>query len=88
MRRMWMVGCLLLALACSDSNVRSAALSADPDSVGPADAVQPMVMFRCEAGRLGAYLVASTGGGDADVLPENAIRVDLDSSPPCIASAP
>ncbi|HWN18588.1 MAG TPA: hypothetical protein VNO19_06705 [Gemmatimonadales bacterium] len=88
MLRMWMVGCFLLPLACSDGDVRSAALSADTDSLGLADETQPMVMFRCESGRLGAYLVAGSAADDSDFLPDDAVRVDLDSAPPCIASAP
>jgi hypothetical protein len=86
--RMWMVGCFLLPLACSDGDVRSAALPDDTDSLGLADETQPMVMFRCESGRLGAYLVAGSAADDSDFLPDDAVRVDLDSAPPCIGSAP
>jgi hypothetical protein len=83
-----MVGCFLLPLACSDGDVRSAALSADTDSLGLAGETQPVVMFRCESGRLGAYLVAGPAADDPDFLPDDAVRVDLDSAPPCIANAP
>ena len=87
-RRMWMVGCCLLSLACTDGDVRSAALSADADSFGLANEAQPMLMFRCESGRVGAYLVTASATDDSDLLPDDAVRVDLDSAPPCIASAP
>lgn len=87
--RVWMVGCLLLPLACSEGEVRSAAaVSANTDSLGLADETQPMVMFRCESGRVGVYLVAGSAADDSDFLPDDAVRVDLDSAPPCIASAP
>jgi hypothetical protein len=86
--RMWMVGCMLLLLACSNGEVRSAALAADTDSLGQADEAQPMVMFRCESGRVGAYLVPASAAVVSDILPDDAVRVDLDSAPPCIADAP
>lgn len=86
--RIWMVGCCLLSLACSDRDARSASLPAHTDSLDTADEATPMVMFRCESGRVGAYLVAGSTPDDSNFLPDNAVRVDLDSAPPCIASAP
>jgi hypothetical protein len=88
--RTWMVGCLLLPIACSGRDVRSASLPthAEGDSLGIADETEPMVVFRCESGRVGAYLVAGPPPHDADVLPEDAVRIDLDSAPACIGSAP
>jgi hypothetical protein len=88
--RTWMVGCLLLPIACSGRDARSGSLlaHAEGDSLDLTDEPQPMVMFRCESGRVGAYLVAGPAPEDSDVLPEDAVRIDLDSALDCSVTAP
>jgi hypothetical protein len=88
--RTWMVGCLLLPMACSTSDVRTGSLSvhSEGDSLGIPDDQKPMLVFRCELGRVGAYLVVGPPPEDSGDLPEDAVRVDLDSPPTCIATAP
>ncbi len=71
----WFRSGLLLSVACSDGEVRS-------DE-------QPRLVFGCEEGRVAAYLVM----GESSVVEsgsttDQAVRVDLDSAPACIESAP
>jgi hypothetical protein len=48
-----------------------------------------MLVLRCEEGRVNAYLVVGPPGeGGPSQMEDGAVRVDLDSAPPCIASAP
>ena len=90
MFRTWLVGCLLLPIACSGRDARSSSSLAhgEGDSLGLTVETEPMVMFRCESGRVGAYLVAGPAPDDSDVLPEDAVRIDLDSAPDCSVTAP
>jgi hypothetical protein len=58
------------------------ALSGDtlPDSASE----RPQIMVRCEAGRLGAYVVMSGAQGrDSGRLDERAVPVAIDSAPRC-----
>jgi hypothetical protein len=43
---------------------------------------RPEVMFRCEEGRLGAYLVTAPAGDDG-VFGEQMVPISLDSAPSC-----
>ena len=43
---------------------------------------QPAVVFRCEEGRLGAYLV-TTVAGDGGLFEEQMVPISLDSAPGC-----
>ncbi len=47
-----------------------------------ADAPQPAVVFHCEDGRLGAYLVPG-GSGEAELGGEQMVPIILDSAPSC-----
>jgi hypothetical protein len=71
----WLWSGLLLSLACSEAEVR-------PDE-------QPRLVLGCEEGRVAAYLVI---GGASEVesgsMEDQAVRVDLDSAPACLESAP
>jgi hypothetical protein len=67
--------------------VSGAALDGDTTSVFPAteadgEGEQPAVVFRCEEGRLGAYLV-TTAPGDGGLLGEQMVPISLDSAPSC-----
>lgn len=57
-------------------------LSALAATVGDAEDEQPAVVFRCEEGRLGAYLV-TTAAGDRGLFDEQMVPVSLDSAPGC-----
>ena len=57
-------------------------LSALPATVGDAEGEQPAVVFRCEEGRLGAYLV-TTVAGDRGLFEERMVPISLDSAPGC-----
>jgi len=43
---------------------------------------QPAVVFRCEEGRLGAYVV-TTVSGEGGLLEEQMVPISLDSAPGC-----
>jgi hypothetical protein len=43
---------------------------------------QPEVVFRCEEGRLSAYLVTTATGGDS-LAGEHEVPISLDSAPSC-----
>ena len=67
----------------------TAAATLQPDSLSfllPADAdstvEQPGVVFRCEEGRLGAYLV-TTAAGDGGSYEDQMVPIRLDSAPGC-----
>jgi hypothetical protein len=45
------------------------------------DGDQPSVLFRCEEGRLGAYLVPRDSGTEG--MEEQLVPITLDSSPSC-----
>lgn len=75
MCRRWFWSGLLLSVACSDAEVRS-------DE-------QPRLVFGCEEGRVVAYLVVSGSSEvESGFMEDQAVRVDLDSAPACIESAP
>jgi hypothetical protein len=57
-------------------------ISAPPATVGDAEGEQPAVVFRCEEGRLGAYLV-TTVAGDRGLFEEQMVPISLDSAPGC-----
>ena len=57
-------------------------ISALPATAGDGDAEQPSVMFRCEEGRVGAYLV-TTVAGDGGMSEEQMVPISLDSAPAC-----
>lgn len=65
-----------------------AAVELDTASVLPAtepdgEGEQPAVLFRCEGGRLGAYLVTAASGGDGGLFEEQMVPISLDSAPSC-----
>lgn len=85
--RFGFVLCSLVA-GCADGDPRSGAREslASP----PADEVvvegslaieEPTVLFRCEQGRLGAYVV--TGAVEAEPAEAQMVRIELDSAPDC-----
>lgn len=83
MRRGLVLFCSVL-LGCSGPHDRPGAEAwPDPPVVSGAagDADQPAVLFRCEEGRLGAYLVPSDSGNEA--MEEQMVPITLDSSPSC-----
>jgi hypothetical protein len=57
-------------------------LPALPGTVDNIEGEQPAVMFRCEGGRLGAYLV-TTAAGDQGLFEEQMVPISLDSAPGC-----
>jgi hypothetical protein len=77
-----------LVAGCADGGLRSGAQEslASP----PADEVivegslaieEPTVLFRCEEGKLGAYVV--TGDSEGEPAEVQMVRIDLDSVPDC-----
>jgi hypothetical protein len=80
--------CVLMLVGCSNEEVRSGAqepmASATADLVGaqmePAGA-QPTVLFRCENGRVGAYVV--TGEFEDQPTEDQMVPISLDSAPGC-----
>ena len=66
--------------------ISGAALDTDTILVDPATASdgegEPAVLFRCEEGRLGAYLVPGTAG-DEGLAAEQMVPISLDSAPSC-----
>ena len=84
--------CLALLLGCSDAEIRSTSAgdqlpvgmatgslrpAADSSVVGE----QPTVMFRCEEGKVGAYIVTSPL--DTEPTQDQMVRISLDSVPDC-----
>lgn len=57
-------------------------ISALPAIAQDGDGEQPSVMFRCDEGRLGAYLV-TTIAGDNETSEEQMVPITLDSAPGC-----
>jgi hypothetical protein len=57
-------------------------ISALPATAREGDGEQPSVMFRCEEGRLGAYLV-TTVADDGGISEEQIVPISLDSAPGC-----
>ncbi len=57
-------------------------ISALPATAQHGDGEQPSVMFRCDEGRLGAYLV-TTVAGDGGTSEEQMVPITLDSAPGC-----
>jgi hypothetical protein len=73
----WLCLGLILSTACSEGAVRSASLE------------QPTLVFRCEQGQVSAYLVMDDQvAQDSVAFRDQAVRVDLDSAPPCFEAAP
>jgi hypothetical protein len=67
--------------------VSGAAVELDPASVLPAteadgEGEQPAVLFRCDGGRLGAYVVTAASGDD-ELFGEQMVPISLDSAPSC-----
>jgi len=67
--------------------VSGAALEDDTTPAFPApgadgESEQPAVVFRCEGGRLGAYLV-TTASGDSGLFEEQVVPISLDSAMGC-----
>jgi hypothetical protein len=93
--RYWLLSATLLCVACSERTVPTGNLPQPADflpSLAPElppatdnDTLaedQPRLVFRCEQGRLGAYIV--TDAAAADNQPGNdAVEVRLDSAPAC-----
>ena len=87
---------VLAVLGCSAPEARAgsesgraspdtAAGGLQPDSLSSeADSTvgQPAVVFRCEEGRLGAYLVTAAAG-DGGVYEDQMVPIRLDSAPGC-----
>lgn len=66
--------------------ISGAALDTGTILVGPAPASdgegEAAVLFRCEQGKLGAYLVPGTAG-DEGLVAEQMVPISLDSAPSC-----
>jgi hypothetical protein len=91
-RSRWLISGVVLVAGCSHPPIGSREALADtvhieratgfvqPDTTDPVDE-QPTVMFRCEGGKVGAYIVT----GSLDTLPsdDQMVRIDLDSPPDC-----
>ena len=91
MRFRWLL-CVALLLGCSDAKIRSSSAedrlpvgtatgSLDPASDSSVEDGQPTVMFRCEDGRIGAYIVTSPP--DTEPSQDQMVRISLDSAPDC-----
>ena len=87
-----LLGCCSGPEARSDAESRpavSAAVEDEPASVLPAagadgEGEQTAVVFRCEEGRLGAYLIVGTPAElESGQIDEDAVAVRLDSAPSC-----
>ena len=92
MRSRWSMFCVFAFVGCSHPEIRaessrdsvhvelatgSLTLSLDGNDAGQ----QPDVMFRCEEGKVGAYVV--TGSLDSLISGEQLVRIALDSAPDC-----
>lgn len=88
--RRWIVTGIAGVLGCSNPALRPEQAVADtlrvetsrrtaPDSAP--EGSQPTVLFRCEGGRVGAYIVP----GSLDTLPweDQLVPITLDSAPEC-----
>lgn len=92
MRSRWSIFCLFAVAGCSHPEIRA---ESPGDSVqvglatgsltlgeeGDVGGQQPEVMFRCEEGKVGAYVV--TGSLDSLIFDEQMVRIALDSAPDC-----
>ena len=67
---------LLFCIGCSARPVPSGFVERDLD---------PIVLFRCEEGRVAAYISANREQTENDTLPDGAVPVQLDSSVSCEA---
>lgn len=85
MFRQWLLPGLLALGACSRGEVGSLNLPGTGDSVAVLE--EPMLVFGCEEGHVTAYLVPNTSS-EAGPIDGDAVRVQLDSAPPCLGSAP
>ena len=89
MRGIWVVTGVASVMGCSSPASRAAGqeavdteASSPPALAEPAAAGNhPTVLFRCEGGRVGAYLVP----GSVDTLPsdDELVPISLDSAPEC-----
>ncbi len=83
-RQRWAVLGLTLMIGCSETKPGSEGSSRTIE-VGAANAgtegEEPTVMFRCEEGRVAAYVV--TGPLDGVISAEQMVRINLDSAPGC-----
>jgi hypothetical protein len=81
--------CVFIVVGCSGGDLRSGAqgpvASATADDEGGAEVEaggeQPTVLFRCEEGTIGAYVV--TGEFDDQPAEDQMVRISLDSAPRC-----
>lgn len=81
--------CLFMLVGCSNGDVRSeeqgdmVSATADAEVNAEADLTgeQPTVLFRCEEGRVGAYVV--TGEFEDQPAQDQMVRINLDSAPRC-----
>lgn len=81
--------CVLMLVGCSNEEVRSGAqelvASATADDLvgaqGEPAGAQPTVLFRCENGRIGAYVV--TGDFEDQPTEDQMVPISLDSAPGC-----
>jgi len=73
--RAWLVPCLLLWIGCSDRPEPSGFLDRESE---------PLLLLRCQEGRITAYLtVDPPDEEEAGAIPDGAVPVQLDSTPPC-----
>lgn len=89
MRRIGLGVCVFMMVGCSSGEVGSRAqgpvASATPsDEVGAlvdSTGTEPTVLFRCEQGRVGAYVV--TGEFEDQPAENQMVRISFDSAPAC-----
>lgn len=68
----------------TDTAVPAYSVVIEGDTLGTADAEQPRLIFRCEEGRVDAYLIVDTSAAvESGRLDERAVPVSLDSTLSC-----
>jgi hypothetical protein len=93
--RYWLLSATLLCVACSERTVPTGNLPQPADflpSLAPElppatdnDTLaedQPRLVFRCEQGRLGAYIITDAAAAEGQVS-NHAVQVLLDAAPAC-----
>jgi hypothetical protein len=89
-RSAWLFCCLTIVAGCTDSGVGSGTRPETADFLPTAadtlesSPEQPQLLLRCEAGRLGAYMVVATPADlESGRAEERAVPVKLDSVLSC-----
>jgi hypothetical protein len=73
--RAWLGPCLLFWIGCSDVPVPSGFLDHERE---------PVILLRCQEGRVAAYITTDPPDDvEAGAVPEEAVPIELDSTPSC-----